>query len=47
MDVLLIGVRHGLSKEVTFKLDLNVKKQLAVTSWRKGIPHTGTASAEH
>lgn len=46
MDILPVGVRNGVSKEVTFKLDLNVKQQLAVTSWRKGFPDTGTASAE-
>lgn len=46
MDILPVGVRNGVSKEVTFKLDLNVKQQLAVTSWRKGFPDTGTANAE-
>lgn len=34
MELFLTGVRDGLSKEVTFKLDLNVKKELTMTSWR-------------
>jgi hypothetical protein len=30
-------VRDDHSKEETFKLHLNIKKKLAVTSWRKNI----------
>lgn len=41
MGLLLIGVRDGLSEEVAFKLDPNVRKELAVMSWR----NRGTASA--
>lgn len=41
MGLLLIGIRDGLSKEVTFKLDPNVRKKLAGTSWR----NRGTARA--
>lgn len=42
MELLLMGVRNRLSKEVTVKLDFSVKKQLAVTSWKKGIPAQST-----
>lgn len=41
MVLFLTGVRNGLSEEVTFKLDLNVRKKLAVISWR----NRGTANA--
>ena len=44
---LLTGDRDGLSKEVAFKLDLNVKKEVTVMSWRQGISGRGTARAEH
>lgn len=46
MELLLVGVTNGLSKEVTFQLDLNVKNELTVTSWRQGISGKGTASTE-
>lgn len=39
--LLLIGIRDGLSKEVTFKLDPNVRKKLAGTRRR----NRGTARA--
>ena len=38
MGLLLTGVRDGLSKEMTFKLDLNNKKELTMMSWRQNIP---------
>ena len=41
MGLLLTGIRDGLSKEVTFKVDPNVRKKLAGTSWR----NRGTARA--
>lgn len=47
MELFLTGVRDGLSKEVTFKLDLNVKKELTMTSWRQDISGRGTASTKH
>lgn len=33
MGLLLIGVKDSLSEEVTFKLDLNIRKKLA--SWEE------------
>lgn len=39
---LLCQVRDDLSKEVTFMLDVNSRKEPAVTSWRKGILNKGT-----
>ena len=41
MGLLLTGVRDGLSKEVTFKLDLNDKKELTMMSWRQNISGRG------
>ena len=47
MGLLLTGVRDGLSKEVTFKLDLNDKKELTMMSWRQNISGRGMASTKH
>ena len=47
MGLLLTGVRDGLSKEMTFKLDLNNKKELTMMSWRQNISGRGTASTKH